>query len=95
MRAAELVHGDYPEDSEEAEDVLLVRMQEDLVGSVPPMEFLGEGESTLDEVGGYFSEYGEGHVEATRSIVFALYSAAGGEEWSLVVETIEDREHYP
>ena len=90
MRAAELVHGDYPEDREEAEDVLLVGMRNGFVGSVPPMEFLGEGESTLDEVGGYFSEYGEGHVEATRSIVFALYSAAGGEEWSLVVETIED-----
>jgi hypothetical protein len=90
MRAAELVHGDYPEDREEAEDVLLVRMQDDFVGSVPPSDFLGEGESTLEEVGEYFSEYGEGHVEATRSLVFALYSAVGGEEWSLVVETIED-----
>ncbi len=90
MRAAELVHGDYPEDREEAEDVLLVRMQDGFVGSVPPSDFLGEGESTLEEVGEYFSEYGEGHVEATRSLVFALYSAVGGEEWSLVVETIED-----
>ena len=90
MRAVELVHGEYPEDREEAEGVLLVRMRNGFVGSVPPMEFLGEGESTLDEVGGYFSEYGEGHVEAARSLVFALYSAVGGEEWSLVVETIEE-----
>jgi hypothetical protein len=90
MRAAELVHGDYPEDREEAEQVLLVRMQDGFVGSVPPTDFLGEGESTLEEVSEYFSEYGEGHVQAARSLVFALYSAMGGEEWSLVVETIED-----
>jgi hypothetical protein len=90
MRAAELVHGDYPEDRGEAEQVLLVRMQDGFVGSVPPTDFLGEGESTLDEVGGYFSEYGEGHVEAARSLVSVLYSAMGGEEWSLVVETKEE-----
>jgi hypothetical protein len=89
MRAAELVWGDYPEDREEAERLLLVRMQEGLVGSVPPSDFLGEGESTLEEVGGYFSEYGEGHVEAARSLVSALYSAAGGEEWSLAVKANE------
>jgi hypothetical protein len=90
MRAAELVWGDYPEDRQEAERVLLTRMQDGFVGSVPPSDFLGEGESTLEEVGGYFSEYGEGHVEAARSLVSALYSAAGGEEWSLVVETNEE-----
>jgi hypothetical protein len=90
MRAAELVHGDYPEDREEAEGVLLVRMRNGFVGSVPPMEFLGEGESTLEEVGEYFSEYGEDHVQAARSLIFALYSAVGGEEWSLVVKTEED-----
>jgi len=85
MRAAELVHGDYPEDRQEAESVLLVRMKDGFVGSVPPTDFLGEGESTLEEVGEYFSESGE----ATRSLVFALYSAMGGEEWSLVVKTEE------
>jgi hypothetical protein len=86
MRAAELVHGDYPEDREEAERVLLARMKEGLVGNVPPTDFWEEGESTLEEVGEYFSDYGEGHVEAARSLVSALYSAVGGEEWSLVVE---------
>ena len=90
MRAAELVWGDYPEDREEAERVLLVRMQDGFVGSVPPSDFLGEGEDTLEEVGGYFSEHGEGHVEAASSLIFALYSAVGGEEWSLVVETEEE-----
>ena len=91
MRAAELLHGDYPEDSAEAERVLLMRMRHGYVGSVPPSDFWGEGESTPEEVDAYFSEYGEGHLEAARSLVFALYSAAGGEEWSLVVDTVEDR----
>jgi hypothetical protein len=95
MRAAELVRGDYPDDREEAERVLLVRMQEGLAGSVPPSGFLGEGESTLEAVGEYFSDYGEDHVQVARSLVSALYSAAGGEEWSLVVETNEEEERSP
>src|SRR5215212_2133235 len=89
MRVAELVHGDYPEDREEAERVLLLRLRNGFVGSVPPSDLWGE--STLEEGSAYFSEYGEGHLEAARSLVFALYSAAGGEEWSLVVDTVEDR----
>jgi len=95
MRAAELVHGDYPEDRGEAERVLLVRMQDGFVGSVPPSDFLGEGEDTLEVVGGYFLEHGEGYVEAASSLIFALYSAVGGEEWSLVVETeVEEGTHF-
>ena len=89
MRTAELVYGDYPDDREEAERVLLVRMQDSFVGSVPPTDFLGEGESTLEEVGEYFSDYDDDHVEAARSLIFALYSAAGGEEWSLDVKPEE------
>ncbi len=89
MRAAELVWGDYPDDREEAERVLLVRMQDGFVGSVPPTNFLGEEESTLEEVGEYFSDYSDDHVEAARSLIFALYSAAGGAEWSLVVKPEE------
>src|SRR5829696_288275 len=90
MRAAELMHGDYPEGVEEAERVLLGKVQDSCVGNVSPSDFWEE-ESTLEEVGGYVSEHGEGRLEAARSLVFALYSAAGGEEWSLVVETVEDR----
>jgi hypothetical protein len=89
MRVAELVHGDYPEDREEAERVLLLRLRDGFVGSVPPSDLWGE--STLEEGSAYFSEYGEDHLEAARSLVFALYSAAGGEEWSLVVDTVKDR----
>jgi hypothetical protein len=91
MRAAELVHGDYPEDRQQAEQVLLVKLQNGLMGSTPSIDFLGEGESTPKEVGGYFSEYAESRMEAARSLVFALYSAAGGEEWSLVVKANEDK----
>lgn len=91
MRAAELVWGDYPDDRKEAEHVLLARMRGGFVGSVPPTDFWGEGESILEEVGEYFPGYGEDYVQAARSLVSALYSAAGGEEWSLVVETNEDK----
>ncbi len=91
MRAAELVHGDYPEDRQQAEQMLVVRLQNFLVGSKPPNDFLGDRENTSKEVGGYLSEYGEGHMEAARSVVFALYSAMGGDEWSLVVDSDEDK----
>ena len=85
MRAAELMHGDYPKDVEEAEHMLLVRMRDSLVAKMSSSDFWGE-ESTSEGVGGYVSEHGEGDLEAARSLVFDLYSAAGGEEWSLVVE---------
>jgi hypothetical protein len=95
MRAAELVHGDYPEVREEAERVLLMRLRGGYVGGVPPTELWEEGQSTLgQEVGAhffFFSEYAEGHLEAARSLVFALYSAVGGEEWSLLINTEADR----
>jgi hypothetical protein len=91
MRAAELMHGDYPEDRAEAERVLLMRLRDGFVGSVPPTDLWEEGESTLAEVRTDFFEYGEGHLEAARSLVFALYSSAGGEEWSLVIEAEKDR----
>ena len=38
------------------------------------------------EVGEYFSDYTDDYVEAARTLIFALYSAAGGDEWSLVVK---------
>ena len=93
MRAAELVWGDYPDDRKGAERVLLARMQKGLVGSVPPRDFLGEGESTLEEVSEYFSDYGENYVRAARSLVSVLYSVTDGEEWSRVVEAEKGREN--
>jgi len=91
MRAAELVHGDYPEDRWEAARLLLARMRDRFVDNVSPNAFWREGESTLEELGAYFSKHSEGYLEAARSLVFALYSAAGGQEWCLVVETEWDR----
>ena len=86
MRAAELVDGDYPDDRREAERIVLLHLRDSLVGDVPPTDFWGEGGSTLEEAGGYFYDYGEDHVQATRSLVSALYSAAGGNEWALDVK---------
>ena len=81
MRAAELVWGDYPVGRREAEQLLLTGMQDGFVDSAPQSGFLRGGES---------SWYGADRVEAPRSLVSALYSAAGGEEWSLIVETDEE-----
>lgn len=86
MRVAELVHGIYPEEREEAEDVVLIRLKDGFVGNVTPTDFWGEGESTVEEVATYFSDYGEDHLEAARFMVYAMYSAGGGDEWTLVVE---------
>lgn len=86
MRVAELVHGIYPEEREEAEDIVLIRLKDGFVGNVTPTDFWGEGESTVEEVATYFSNYGENHLEAARSMVHAAYSAVGGDEWTLVVE---------
>jgi hypothetical protein len=89
MRAAKLVRGDYPDDKEEAERVLLLQMRDALVGRVPPSNFWATGESTPEELGEYFSNHGTDRVEAACSLVSALYSAAGGDEWSLVVKPEE------
>jgi hypothetical protein len=83
MRAAELVWGDYPDDRKGAERVLLARMQKGLVGSVPPRDFLGEGESTLEEVSEYFSDYGENYVRAAPSSPLCTrWRAAKSGRWS-------------
>jgi hypothetical protein len=86
MRVGELVHGIYPEEREEAEDKVLIRLKDGFVGNVTPTDFWGEGESTVEEVATYFSDYGEDHMEAARSMVHAVYSAVGGDEWTLIVE---------
>jgi hypothetical protein len=90
MRAAELVHGDYPDDRVEAERILLLRMQDSLMGSVPPTDSRGEDRSTLEEIGGNFSDYGEYRVQDVRSLVSALYLAAGGDEWTLDIKLNND-----
>jgi hypothetical protein len=78
-----LVQGYNPDDRVEAERILLLRMQESLIGSVPPTD-------AWEAVGGYFSDYSEVLVRDVRSLVAALYSAAGGEEWALDIKLDND-----
>lgn len=90
MRAVELAHGSYPADRGEAERLLLLRMRESLKDNVPPTGLRREGGNTPEEVGGYFSDRGEDRVQDVRSLVSALYSAAGGDEWVLDVKLNND-----
>jgi hypothetical protein len=84
-RAAELAHGIYPVDRIEAERILLLRMRDSLIGSVPRTDPQEEGGITPGGVGGHFSDYGEDLMQDVRSLVSALYSAAG-DEWALDIE---------
>src|SRR5215210_6322859 len=90
MRAVELVHGNYPDDRVEAERMLLLRMRDSLVGYVSPTDSSGEGGSAPEEVGKYFSDYGEDRTQSVRSLVAALYSAVGGDEWALDIKLNND-----
>ena len=86
MRAVELVHGNYPDDRVEAERILLLQMQDSLVGSMSPTDSTEEGGNTSKEVGGRFSDYGGDRVQDIRSLIAGLYSAAGGDEWALDIK---------
>jgi hypothetical protein len=90
MRAVELAHGSYPADRVEAERMLLLRMQDSLLGSVSSTDPWRKGGSTPEAAGGLFSGYGEDHVQDVRSLVSALYSAAGGDEWALDIKLNND-----
>jgi hypothetical protein len=90
MRAVELAHGNYPDNRVEAERLLLQRMQDSLAGNVSPTESRGEGGLTPETVGGQLPDYGEGRVQDIRSLVAALYSAAGGDEWALDIKLDND-----
>src|SRR3712207_2943945 len=90
MRAVELAHGSYPADRVEAERILLLRMQDSLASMVSPTDPWGEGGSTPEEVGAYLSDYDEDRLQDVRSLVFALYSAAGGDEWALDIKLNND-----
>ena len=90
MRAVELAHGSYPADRVEAERILLLRMQDSLSSSVSPTALPKEGGSKPEGAGGYLSDYGEDRMQDVRSLVSALYSAAGGDEWALDVTLNND-----
>jgi hypothetical protein len=90
MRVVELVYGTYPENRVEAERILLLRMQESLTGTVIPTDPWRVGGSTPEGVGGHSSDYDEDRVQDIRSLVAALYSAAGGDEWALDIKLNND-----
>jgi hypothetical protein len=85
MRVSELITGFYPDNKEEAEETLLLRLEEGMIGRVSPLRYFGSEEMPEDPEK-YFGEDEIDPSEAARSIVFALYLAVGGEEWGLNVE---------
>jgi hypothetical protein len=85
MRVSELITGFYPDDKEEAEDTLLLRLEEGMIGRVSPLRYFGSEEMPEDPEK-YLGEDESDPSEAARSLVFALYLAVGGEEWGLHVE---------
>lgn len=87
IRVADLVTGNYPEDKEEAEETLLLRLDEGMIGRISPRRYFEPfaPEEMPENPEEYFGEEEE-PAKALRSLVFALYLAVGGEDWGLHVE---------
>jgi hypothetical protein len=91
MRAAESIMGLRPASLEEAEETLLLRLDEGTIGKVSPRRYF-EPEEVPDNPKDYLGEDNdEDPSDATRSMVFALYEAAGGQEWGLHIEPEGER----
>ncbi len=90
MRAAESIVAFRPDSREEAEEALLLRLEEDMIGRVSPRRYFEPGEMP-DNPEDYLGEDVEDPADAARSMVFALYEAVGGEEWGLHVEPEGER----
>jgi hypothetical protein len=91
MRVAGSIMGLRPDSLEEAEEALLLRLDEGRIGRVSPRRYFGPEEvpeNSEDYLGG---EAEEDPAEAARSMVFALYEAVGGQEWGLHVEPEGER----
>jgi hypothetical protein len=84
MRVAESITGLRPDSLEEAEEALLLRLDESMIGRVSPRRYF-EPDEMPENPEEYFGDQGE-PSEAARSMVFALYEAVGGQEWGLHVE---------
>ena len=84
MRVAESIIGLRPDSLEEAEVTLLLRLDEDMIGRVSPRRYFSP-EEVPENPENYLGEE-EAPTSAARSIVFALYEAAGGQEWGFHVE---------
>jgi hypothetical protein len=84
MRVAESITGLRPDSRAEAEEALLLRLEEGTIGRVSPRRYF-EPEEVPDNPEEYFGDQGD-PSEAARSMVFALYVAVGGQEWGFHVE---------
>jgi hypothetical protein len=94
MRAAESIMGLRPASLEEAEETLLLRLDEGTIGKVSPRRYF-EPEEVPDNPKDYLGEDNdEDPSDATRSMVFALYEAAGGQEWGFHVEPEGERGYF-
>jgi len=90
MRVAESITGLRPDSRAEAEEVLLLRLDEGMVGKVTPRRYF-EPEAVLEDPEDYLGEVDEDPADAARSMVFALYEAVGGQEWGFHVEPEGER----
>jgi hypothetical protein len=90
MRVAESITGFRPDSIEEAEEALLLRLEEGMIGRVSPRRYF-EPEEMPEDPEEYLGEEDEDPAEAARSVVFALYEAAGGQEWGFHVEPEGER----
>jgi hypothetical protein len=90
MRVAQSIMGLRPDSLEEAEEALLMRLDEGMIGRMSPRRYF-EPEEMPDNPNDYVGEDDEDPSDATRSMVFALYEAAGGQEWGLHVEPEGER----
>lgn len=48
MRVSELITGFYPDDKEDAEDTLLLRLEEGMIGRMSPLRYFGSEEMPED-----------------------------------------------
>ena len=76
MRVAESITGLRPDSRAEAEEVLLLRLDEGMVGKVTPRRYF-EPEAVLEDPEDYLGEVDDDPADAARSMVFALYEAVG------------------
>jgi hypothetical protein len=78
-----------PDSLEEAEEALLLRLEEGMIGRVSPRRYF-EPDELPEDPKEYFGDQGD-PSEAARSMVFALYEAVGGQEWGFHIEPEGER----
>jgi hypothetical protein len=90
MRVAESSMGLRPDSREEAEEALLLRLEEGMIGRLSPRRYF-EPEEMPENPEEYLGEVDDDPADAARSMVFALYEAVGGQEWGFHVEPEGER----